>query len=229
MFPKEVHSLPSGLTIYESGLRSHDGKFNGMIGGPHTTFTALAENVGGHSRLLSMFVDGLAKWRSLGPMKLTQFEMSSKEELFACVSNFENENEDPELRSKVLEDFDTVSVGDVVTCQSCGVDFEIEAPAASHTSVYHSAPSTHTSVYPSTTSIEDIGGRLSVLKKMVEMQEPYDVEYRCIECRDCSRCRDADKTERVSLREEAEMYQIKQSIFLDYDKKRIDQINFVWK
>ena len=234
LFPKEVHSLPSGLTIYESGLRSHDGKFNGMIGGPHSTFTALAENVGGHSRLLSMFVDGLAKWRSLGPMKLTQFEMSSKEELFACVSNFENENEDPELRTKVLEDFDTVSVGDVVTCQSCGVDFEIEAPAASHTSVYHSAPaashtsvyysapSTHTSVYPSTTSIEDIGGRLSVLKKMVEMQEPYDVEYRCIECRDCSRCRDGDKTERISLREEAEMYQIKQSIFLNYDKKRID-------
>ena len=45
---------------------------------------------------------------------------------------------------------------------------------------------------------------------------------RCVKCRDCSGCRDADKTEKISIREEAEMYQIKQSIFLNYDQKRID-------
>ena len=70
--------------------------------------------------------------------------------------------------------------------------------------------------------MSDSSSKLSILKKIVEIQEPLDVEYRCVQCRNCSQCRDADKTEKISIREESEMFEIKQSIFLNYDEKRID-------
>ena len=70
--------------------------------------------------------------------------------------------------------------------------------------------------------LRDSSSKLSLLKKIVEIQEPLGVEYRCVQCRNCSQCKDADKTEKISIREEAEMYAIKQSIFLNYDEKRID-------
>ena len=48
-----------------------------------------------------------------------------------------------------------------------------------------------------------------------------DLNYRCIRCRECSACRDSDRTEAISLREEAEMEQIDQSVKLDLQQKQI--------
>ena len=47
------------------------------------------------------------------------------------------------------------------------------------------------------------------------------IEYRCVKCRDCSQCKNADQTERISLREEQEMQLIKESVHLDFEKKKI--------
>ena len=198
LFPKEIHSLPCGLTIFESKLLSHDGRSNAMVGGPHSTFKALAAEVGGYSQVLSMFVQGLASWRSFGPISLTKFEMSHDEELAASMRNLKDEGSDYIEEILNCEELAAIKGKDLMepSCVTCGDAFVV--------------------------NLEDTYDRLSVLKKMVEMQEPLEVDYRCIECRDCSKCRDADKTERISLREEAEMFQIKQSIFLDYEKKRID-------
>ena len=188
LFPKEIHSLPCGLTIFESKLLSHDGRSNAMVGGPHSTFKALAQEVGGYSQVLSMFVQGLASWRSFGPISLTKFEISYNEEVAASMRNIKDEG------SNYIGE--VVSCEELETCVTCGESF--------------------------TVNLEDPYDKLSVLKKMVEIQEPLEVDYRCIKCRDCAKCRDADRSEKISLREEAEMFQIKQSIFLDYDKKRID-------
>ena len=45
------------------------------------------------------------------------------------------------------------------------------------------------------------------------------VDYRCPKCRNCQSCREALDIERVSIREEAEDMQIKDSVTLDYDNK----------
>ena len=59
-------------------------------------------------------------------------------------------------------------------------------------------------------------------KRFLEMQElGLDVEYRCPECRDCVKCRKADRTEKVSLREESEDFEVRKSIKLDFDQKKI--------
>jgi hypothetical protein len=49
--------------------------------------------------------------------------------------------------------------------------------------------------------LRDSSSKLSLLKKIVEIQEPLGVEYRCVQCRNCSQCKDADKTEKISIRE----------------------------
>ena len=136
LFPREIHSLPCGLTIYESKLLSHNGKFNGMIGGPHSTFSAFAEGVGGHSRLLSMFVDGLSKWRSLGPIKLTQFEMTYKEEVFACISNLEDDGEEPEFRRNVLAEYETPNSNEMISWKNSSIEWGMswQCPKVGHLS-----------------------------------------------------------------------------------------------
>lgn len=51
------------------------------------------------------------------------------------------------------------------------------------------------------------------------MESGVSVEYRCPKCRDCSDCRNAPDTERISLREEAEDQAVKDSVHVDYKKK----------
>ena len=64
--------------------------------------------------------------------------------------------------------------------------------------------------------------RVSDYKRFQEMQElGLDVEYRCPACRDCVKCKKADKTEKISLREESEDFEVKKSITLDFKNKRI--------
>ena len=47
------------------------------------------------------------------------------------------------------------------------------------------------------------------------------IDYRCIRYRSCNDCRNADQTEKVSLRQDAEDYIIKNSVTLDYSKQEI--------
>ena len=55
----------------------------------------------------------------------------------------------------------------------------------------------------------------------LEQECGVDINYRCVRCRDCSTCKDADRTEAISLREEAEMELIDQSVKLDLENKQI--------
>ena len=46
------------------------------------------------------------------------------------------------------------------------------------------------------------------------------IEYRCPRCRNCQPCRDADETEKISLREEAEQAEVEASVRLDVANKK---------
>ena len=53
------------------------------------------------------------------------------------------------------------------------------------------------------------------------MESGTSVEYRCPSCRDCSKCKDSDNTDKISLREEVERKAIEDSIAFDRENKRI--------
>ena len=56
----------------------------------------------------------------------------------------------------------------------------------------------------------------------VEAQDQgLQIEYHCTKCRQCSECLKPIETERISLREEAEIVAITESVRLDLENKRI--------
>ena len=71
-----------GLTIYKSRLVSHNKSHNAIIGGPHTSFQALADKVGNVGALLTHFTEGLKHLRSLGPPRIPVNPLSTEDEFF---------------------------------------------------------------------------------------------------------------------------------------------------
>ena len=64
--------------------------------------------------------------------------------------------------------------------------------------------------------------KIKTLKNLLFAQEGgLSVEYRCIKCRNCWQCKNADETEKLSLTEEHEKFLIKQSVKLDFKNKAI--------
>ena len=76
-----------GLTIYKSRLVSHNKSHNAIIGGPHTSFQALAEKAGNVGALLTHFTEGLKHLRSLGPPRIPVNPLSTEDEFFAISRN----------------------------------------------------------------------------------------------------------------------------------------------
>ena len=65
-------------------------------------------------------------------------------------------------------------------------------------------------------------GSLKTVQDFQAAQEAgTSVKYRCIRCRNCTDCRNASETERVSLREEIEDQAVKDSVVIDWAKKKI--------
>ena len=80
-------------------------------------------------------------------------------------------------------------------------------------------------VYPKMGIIQDTENTetLREIRRLrLEQECGMDLNYRCIKCRACSDCKDSDRTESVSLREEAEMHKIDQSVTLNLEEKVIN-------
>ena len=64
--------------------------------------------------------------------------------------------------------------------------------------------------------------KLRELKIYMKMQElGLSIDYRCPACRSCQGCKNAPETEHISLREEAEDQAMRESVKIDFEKKKI--------
>ena len=54
-----------------------------------------------------------------------------------------------------------------------------------------------------------------------QMEAGTNVDYRCPACRDCSKCKNLDYTDKISIREEVEQKQIEDGITFDRINKKI--------
>ena len=69
---------------------------------------------------------------------------------------------------------------------------------------------------------DESGETLREIRKLrLEQETGIEMNYRCVKCRDCQSCKNSDRTESLSVREEAEMEMIEQSVSLDLDQKQI--------
>ena len=87
IFPKPVHHLPNGLTIYSCVLASHDSSINATIGGPHTSFQLMADSVGGAAKFLMHFANGLEKFKQWGPPPIKDNPLTFDEDMHAKLLN----------------------------------------------------------------------------------------------------------------------------------------------
>ena len=207
IFPQQVHTLPCGLTIYKSQLASHDGHFDSCIGGPHSSFSVLADLAGGTSQLIAAFVDGLQTYKQWGPPSLTSIPLSDEDVVEAKKFNskelgFPNITEalsDECLSFEPEKEMVTDSPQKQFSCFDCNKVFEIDR----FISVAHDE-------------------RIREFKRSQGINESgLEIEYRCPQCRKCADCKNSDKTEKLSLREESEMFEVKKSVKLDFANRKI--------
>ena len=83
IFPVAVHSLTSGLTIYELQITSHKKSYNSVIGGPHESFQYLAQQAGSMNIVFAQLVQQLETYKQFGAPKLSNSLMSSEDLEFA--------------------------------------------------------------------------------------------------------------------------------------------------
>ena len=214
IFPVPVHSLPNGLTIYRLNLKSHDSRYNAVIGGPHATFHLMTQEFGSLGIMFANLTQQLATYQEFGPPKISR-NLMSKEDLdfarkynewgvedlddtildFECISSFEPGNtDDPNFK--------------VLACSDCGEELSLEA-AASLGLVANAA------------AIECDVENSTVKNLQKAVNEGLNIDYRCPRCRNCHDCRRSFETERVSLREEAEDMLIWDSVVIDWKNKQL--------
>ena len=205
--PVLLHMLPSGLAIYKTKLAPHVPGQRYVIGGSHASFDAILSQVGDRDHMMEHFIAGLANWKSLGPPSLTQFVMSEYEVNIAKEKNLRDDNmqnyedlillEQSEHLNLLIEEAEAREESfTYLECIDCGVELSTE--------------------YIASYQQEE---RLTRLKHILDKQDQgVDISYRCIRCRNCSDCQNAEKIDKISLREETELYEIKKSYCLDWEK-----------
>ena len=90
IFPKPIHRLPNGLEIFKCVLASHDNSINATIGGPHSSFRALADHIGGSAPLMAHFLAGLQQFKKWGPPSIKVNPFTYEEESYAKIMNASN-------------------------------------------------------------------------------------------------------------------------------------------
>ena len=226
--PVMVHQLPCGVAIYKSSLASHNNKYNCLIGGPHKSFELLAGQVGNTAAMLTHFIEGLQHYRVWGPPKLPCAPLTYEEEMFAMKMNCVEgdmaelitvkELEEMEMMASEMLDCDeeqlqvheqVVGEGDVVRCDCTNLPL-----CCSNVSNLNNLEMDRTPAKQE---------QIRFLKQLLLTQDSgLSVEYRCARCRDCWSCKNADETEKVSLRGEQENQLIRESVNLNFEKKIIE-------
>ena len=83
IFPRPVHSLSNGLTIYEMRVTPHDPHLNAAIGGPHSSFRYMAQQIGGVAMLFANLTQRLENFKVYGPPRIEKVLMSEEDTRFA--------------------------------------------------------------------------------------------------------------------------------------------------
>ena len=186
------------------------------------------------ARMVAQFVKGLETYMSgdWSSPRINDNPMSCSELMYARIMNsqeggkvfqevYEIEREEEENKADfddilALSDIDNnqeKTGGEanlpVIRCTTCKVDFTSDICLPDMVAM---------ETDPRFTTDEKIS---KIKQNWSIMESGLQIDYRCTKCRDCSQCKNADQVEKISLREEQEMQLIKESVNLDWEKKKI--------
>jgi len=101
LFPEIVHILPSGLAIYRSKIRAHDGVSNAVIGGCHEAFEHFVGIAGGVAPLLASFEASLRDLHDGHMPQISSIPISYEEIQAAKKQNLVKKAGEPETAQQV--------------------------------------------------------------------------------------------------------------------------------
>ena len=222
--PRLIHILPSGLAIYESLFHGVDGT-RGCVGGPHPYFLQCEQQFAEYNndvnfrtfltRQLELFRNGLRVCLDYDVLDAGHRLLADSVGVNAVAPN----------------QCDQV---DVSTIAEKGSNSKAEDSDDSHTMIVQiankleSVPSSDqvSSLHVCNIAVVDeenleqepIVLSLSKIRKAIDAdQTGSTIEYRCIKCRGCSNCKNGERIEKVSLKEEYEQSIIDASVTVDID------------
>ena len=79
LFPKLVHSLDNGLSIFEVQLAPSSPEVTAAIAGPHHSFNLILEHVGDVVTMITAFGRGLDQWNAHGPPSIPHLALHTCE------------------------------------------------------------------------------------------------------------------------------------------------------
>ena len=215
-FPKEVFSLPSGLTLFESKFLNSDGT-RGILAGPHKIVTEMYRDLGCNMNMGVFFSEVVISYRNafmagLG-MSMLGFQDNTKfyqnehevvdEVLPASFSDYIVGSENPSEKGAVEH-----SHGDVLCGLNLSSDFFAKVDGDF-----------------SEVCASDGSGKILYSRKTprcVELFEKVEnvgteASYRCVRCRGCPNCKKSARVDCISIKEEVEQELIDNSVNVKVD------------
>ena len=202
--PRLIHILPSGFGIYESLFQGIDGT-RGCVGGPHEYFLQCEQQLTEFNhgvnfrtflaRQLDLFNNGLRVCLDHDVLHPSANIAAS----IQCNSVEKFAEGKAKQSTSSQEGSDVLSEGDNLfdVCNGCGwlcVIKDEENPER-----------------------EPIVLSLSKIERAIEADQIGKFDYRCVKCRGCTNCKNGERIEMVSLKEEYEQRMIDTSVTVDLD------------
>ncbi|MCP4996265.1 MAG: hypothetical protein GY934_21195, partial [Gammaproteobacteria bacterium] len=220
--PEPVHTMvESGLCIYKSKLKSHNGAYDSIIGGSHESFAHLTSLAGGAAQLMEKFTSCLLRFsdgeRPMIPANPITLEEIQQAKMNNVLLNHQEGLEELMAEDGTFEEYGVADIKDVTTCTDCGIEVSGVTNVGAHTAdLIVDVSSDEDDKLKPTVKQAHVINNSNDMKKLVDAENSLlRSEYRCRSCRECRMCKDADHTEKTSLREDNEDELIKQSVTLD--------------
>ena len=200
-FPKLIYNLPHGLGIFKSVFKGSGGH-QGVLGGPHQAWIEAVEtsNFLGESAYLTLEMKAYQVQTNC--LKFTQFRCESEEDVL--------EDDEDVLEDGVDEfDADSAELHSRVVCE-----------------FYHCNKHANQEgwMVPGNWCLDNTIYNIRTEDKLMNRIEVMgtEAEYRCINCRNCDKCRKGDQLEQVSLQEELEQAMIEDSVKYIPEELRVE-------
>ena len=223
-FPKEVFSLPSGLTLYESKFLNADGS-RGILAGPHRIITEMYNDLGCNMNMGVFFSEVVTSYRNafMGGLDISMFGFQDNAICYHNEHEIINESvstvsfsDDSKGSVKLIEEPAVDTLHDDALCGLLVSDtYLVKISSGSQFDLSKSKNSDSKILYSRRTP------RCVELFEQVDNAGTED-SYRCVRCRGCPNCKKSARVDCISIKEEVESELINNSVDVDLDKGYVE-------
>jgi len=219
LFPKLLFFLPSGLAVYKSQFAAPGGE-TCVLGGPHPSWRrcrAEANYLGPHG-----FFTAEMKAYFFASYSLVHVYSPPHEDVQDQVVELDDDDEEGDLELTPAETYSIMEFTEKPITPDNDVVFH-------NVEQYGNCEAKHCDVHTEDAWVYPVNWPLDDVHTLRDDQGKFfgaetvgsEITYRCIKCRHCPDCRQADRLESASFKEEHEQHLIENSVRFNPAEKRL--------